>query len=333
MLKKVHIRLLTSMCITIALSVPVLAQITGVPQAQPATIEGTVTDLANNILAGATVVLQGPTPSDGRTLITDDKGFFQFKGLKPRVPYRVVVSAKGFTIWTSPVVNLSPGQYKILNGKIQIAKVQTTVVVHPSPNQIAKAQVQQELHQRVFGVFPNFYVVYERHPKPLTPKLKFKLAFRTTIDPVTIGGVALLAGIEQASNYPDYGQGALGYAKRLGASSADGFTDIMFGGAILPSLLHQDPRYFYQGTGTTKSRLLHALSFPIIARGDNGKLQPNFSSIGGDVASSAISYAYYPKANLTSGLIPRNVALSASERALSGILQEFVLPKFTHKGK
>ena len=33
----------------------------------------------------------------------------------------------------------------------------------------------------------------------------------------------------------------------------------MIGGAILPSLLHQDPRYFYQGSGTKKSRALHAL--------------------------------------------------------------------------
>jgi len=76
----------------------------------------------------------------------------------------------------------------------------------------------------------------------------------------------------------------------------------MIGGAILPSLLHQDPRYFYQGTGTTKSRVLHAVSFPFICRGDNGRLQPNYSTIGGDLGSAAIANAYYPASNRGLGL-------------------------------
>jgi hypothetical protein len=58
----------------------------------------------------------------------------------------------------------------------------------------------------------------------------------------------------------DFQQGAKGYGQRFGAVAADGITDITIGGAILPSLLHQDPRYFYQGTGTTKSHLFHAIS-------------------------------------------------------------------------
>jgi hypothetical protein len=73
-----------------------------------------------------------------------------------------------------------------------------------------------------------------------------------------------------------------------GKKTAHGFSDIMIGGAILPSLLHQDPRYFYQGTGTTRSRLLHAMSNPFASKGDNGRLQPNYSTIGGDLAASAL---------------------------------------------
>jgi hypothetical protein len=76
----------------------------------------------------------------------------------------------------------------------------------------------------------------------------------------------------------------------------------MIGGAILPSLLHQDPRYFYQGTGTKKSRALHALSNSFVCKGDNGRRQPNYSSIGGDLASAAISNAYYPASNRGVGL-------------------------------
>src|ERR1700719_3198838 len=84
-----------------------------------------------------------------------------------------------------------------------------------------------------------------------------------------------------------YVEGMKGYGQRFGSVYTNGLTDIMVGGAILPSILHQDPRYFYQGTGTTKSRLLHALSSPIIAHGNNGRLQPNYSSLGGYLASGA----------------------------------------------
>ncbi len=76
-------------------------------------------------------------------------------------------------------------------------------------------------------------------------------------------------------------QGAKGFGQRLGANYANGLTDIMIGGAILPSILHQDPRYFYQGTGTKKSRALHALSTRFICKGDNGLWQPNYSGLGG----------------------------------------------------
>ena len=160
--------------------------------------------------------------------------------------------------------------------------------------EIATEQVKIEEQQRVFGIIPNFYVVYDKNAAPLTTKLKFKLALKTSIDPVTFVGVGLLAGIDQAARPPRLREGAKGYGQRYGATYADGFTDIMIGGAILPSLLHQDPRYFYQGTGTTKSRTFHALSSPFICRGDNGRRQPNYSTIGGDLASAALANAYYP---------------------------------------
>jgi len=163
----------------------------------------------------------------------------------------------------------------------------------------------------------------------MTTKLKFRLAMKVSIDPVSIAGAAFMAGIKQAADTPDYQQGWKGYGQRFGAQYADAVTDIMFGGAILPSLLHQDPRYFYQGTGTTKSRILHAISNPFIARGDNGKLQPNFSSIGGDLISSAISNAYYPASNRGVGFTFNNLLIDTAERTATSLVQEFVLRRFT----
>jgi hypothetical protein len=107
----------------------------------------------------------------------------------------------------------------------------------------------------------------------------------------------------------------------------------MIGGAILPSLLHQDPRYYYQGTGTNKSRVLHALSSPFICKGDNGRWQPNFSSLGGDVASAALSSIYYPASNRGASRVFGDVLLSTSERMLNGVIQEFILRRLTPKAK
>jgi hypothetical protein len=103
----------------------------------------------------------------------------------------------------------------------------------------------------------------------------------------------------------------------------------MIGGAILPSLLHLDPRYFYQGTGTTKSRFMHAISSPFIARGDIGRWEPNYSSVGGDLATGAISNIYYPESNRGPGLVFENAAITSGGRMVNGLIQEFFLRRLT----
>ena len=305
------------------------------PKPQTGTIVGTVIDVNDDPVPDATIVLEGPVPGDPRQAMSNDNGFFEFKALGPGT-YHVTVSAKGFANWTSPALDLAPGQYEILTGsKLHIAEALTTITVAPAASQeeIATEQVKAAEQQRVLGIFPNFYVAYDRNAVPLTTKLKFKLATKVAFDPVTFIGVGLFAGINQAGDVPDYGQGAQGYAKRYGAGFADGFTDIMIGGAILPALLHQDPRYFYQGTGTVKSRALHAIISPFVCRGDNGKPQPNYSTMGGDLASAAISNAYYPESNRGPGLVFGNFLIGTGERALANVAQEFILRKFTPKAK
>ncbi|MCU1269741.1 MAG: hypothetical protein JWN74_1035 [Acidobacteriaceae bacterium] len=305
------------------------------PKPRTGIIVGTVTDLNNDTVTGATVVLAGPAPKVSRTVVSNDNGFFEFNDVEPGTTYQVTVSAEGFANWTSPPLILKPGQYAILPGsKLRIAEAHTSITVTPaSSEEIAREQVKIEEQQRVFGVIPNFYVVYDHNAAPLTPKLKFRLATKVLIDPVTILGVAAVAGINQAGDLPNYGQGAQGYAKRFGAAYATGATDIMIGGAILPSLLHQDPRYFYQGTGTKKSRAWHAISSTFITRGDDGSRQPNYSTIGGDLASAAIANAYYPPADRGPGRVFQNVLINSGERALANLAQEFVLGRITSKGK
>ena len=300
----------------------------------PVTLIGTVTDVNGDAVIGAAVVLEGPAVNDRRTVVTDYSGFFKLNTLTPGTPYHLAVSADGFKDWNSPdVVRLNPGQVMDLTDvKLQIATVVTTVSVVASPlstEEIAVQQLKLEEKQRVLGVIPNFYVVYDHNAVALTTKMKYTLVLRTALDPVTIVGTAALAGIDQAADTPNYVQGAKGYGERLGASYTDGFTDILIGGAVLPSLLHQDPRYFYQGTGTKKSRALHALTSPFICKGDNGRWQPNYSSVGGDLASGAISNLYYPESNRGLGLVFGNALITTGGRMLNGLIQEFVLRKLT----
>jgi hypothetical protein len=300
------------------------------PEPQAGTIIGTVIDVNGGVVPGATVLLQDSSPDDDPHAVANDSGFFQFEHVKPGVPYHLTVSASGFADWTSSEVILRPGQYFELSGiRLRIAAAVTTVRAVISNEEIATEQVKAEEEQRVLGFIPNFYVTYDRHPVPLTPKLKFRLALRATTDPVTFLGTAFVAGMDQAADKFDFQQGAKGYFQRFGASYANGFTDIMIGGALLPSILHQDPRYFYQGMGTNKSRILHALSYPFICRGDNGHLQPNYSSLGGYLASGAISNAYYPASNRGPGLVLNTALVDIGASMANGLLQEFVLRKLT----
>lgn len=303
--------------------------------AQATAVNGTVTDTNGDIVPGATVTLDGGSAADRQTVTSNDSGFFEFKGLKASVPYHVTITAPGFIAWTSPAINLTSGQFFTLTGiQIQLAGGVSSVTVYSSTEQIATQQVQIEEQQRVLGIIPNFYVVYDaKSAVPMTAKLKFKMALRVSYDPISFLGAAFLGGVNQAANTPDYPQGWLGYGQRVGAVYADGFTDIMFGGAILPSLLHQDPRYFYQGTGTIKSRTLHALANPFICRGDNGKNQINYSSMGGDLISASISNAYYPKSNRGVGFVFTGFAIDTAEREASSVIQEFVIRKLTPSAK
>lgn len=299
------------------------------PAPQPARIAGTVVDTNGDIIPGAEIVVDTPSQRS-RSTVANDNGFFQVDNLEPGTGYQVTVNAKGFADWKSPEVVLSPGQVDLLNGiKLPILGEEASVVVVASRDDPAVEQVKIEEQQRVLGFIPNFYVSYDKNAAPLSPRLKFELALRVSVDPVTLAGTSFLAATDQAAHYPDYVEGMKGYGQRFGAIYTNDLTDIMVGGAILPSILHQDPRYFYQGTGTTKSRLMHALSSPLICKGDNGRWQPNYSSVGGYLASGAIANAYYPNSNRGAGLVFNTFAVDFSANIANGVLQEFVLRRLT----
>lgn len=304
------------------------------PEPRPGIIIGTAVDVNGDPVPNATVELKSLDSSHPQTVTTAESGGFEFQDVPPGVPYEVTITAQDFAEWDSATMTLEPGQFKIVTG-IQL-RVQTqiaTLDVHYDSVQVATEQLKAEEHQRVLGFIPNFYVTYEKDPASLTAKMKFQLALRTSIDPITVAGVFGWAGIRQASGNLNYGQGWGAYGKRVGVTAAGSFSDVMIGDAILPSLLHQDPRYFYQGTGTTGSRIRHAILSPFIARGDNGRWQPNYSSIGGDLAASALSNLYYPQANRGAGLMFGNFAIGTAERIGASLAQEFIVGRFMKRNR
>jgi hypothetical protein len=196
---------------------------------------------------------------------------------------------------------------------------------------MAQEQLNVEMKQRFLGVIPNYYMSYDPHPLPLTPKQKFTLAARFTLDPVSFGITGLTAGVQQANgDYKGFGPGPGGYGKRYAAATGTFLNSTLIGGAILPSILHQDPRYFYKGTGSIKSRTLYAIANAVICKGDNGHWQFNVSSIGGGLAAGAISNFYYPAANrdgVESTFV--ELAIGLAENAAGNIAQEFFFRKLT----
>ncbi|WP_236657210.1 hypothetical protein [Acidisarcina polymorpha] len=197
---------------------------------------------------------------------------------------------------------------------------------------MATEQVEAAEQQRLFGVLPNFYSSYVWDAAPLTTKLKFNLALRSATDPVTILSSGFLAGVQQAGNtFPGYGQESGGYLQRFGAAYGDDVISRMLGSAILPSMLRQDPRYFYKGSGTKRSRILYAIAATVVCKGDNGHWQPNYSYLGGSLAAGGIANLYHPGGDRGTSLTFRNFTIDTGGHALNNLMREFVFKKLTTK--
>jgi Carboxypeptidase regulatory-like domain len=308
------------------------AQSTEAQDTKTGSILGTVVDSNNDTIPNATVVLQKPV-GEPLTVVTKDDGSFAFHDVTPGIAYQIRVTVEGYGDWNSSVI-IEPGQDKTLTDiQLRIMAAHRAVTVTYSSKAVAAQQLKTEEHQRVLGFIPNIFVTYEPHPEPLTAGMKFHLAYKGLTHPTFFAFEALWAGVEQAADMTDYRQGARGYGERFGANLASGTSEALFANAVLPSLLHQDPRYFYRGSGTKGSRAWHAVLAPLVCQGDNGKSQPNYSQMGGSLISAALSNTYYPDSQRGAGLVFANFGTSMGLHVALGLAQEFVLSRFTSKHK
>jgi hypothetical protein len=305
-------------------------QATQQPEAPaPGTITGTVVDPKGAALVGAKVSLTREGQSLAADVLTGDDGQFLFANVTPGT-FQVTVSGEGFAMQTASGVLGAKESFLVPQIALAVATAVTEVRVELSPFEVAQEQIKEQEKQRVLGVIPNFYVSYVPNAAPLSPKQKFHLAWKSTVDPVSFGVTGVVAGIQQwQDDFSGYGQGAQGYAKRYGASYADFAISTFIGSAILPSILKQDPRYFYKGTGSKKSRVLYAIANSVICKGDNGRWQPNYSAVMGSFAAGGISNLYYPASDRGGSLIVENAIIGIAASAGVNLLQEFVMKKLT----
>jgi hypothetical protein len=299
-------------------------------QQRSGSISGNVVDQTGANISGALVKLEQEGQFSSREALSDGNGQFSFSNVVPG-QFHLTITSPGLTSQEFSGI-LSPAEaYVTPIIMLAIATQVTEVHVSLTPDELAEVQIKDQEKQRVLGFIPNFYVSYVPNAAPLSSKRKFELAWKSASDPVTFVAVGFVAGLDQAGDrWGAYGQGAQGYAKRFGASYADVFVGTFIGSAALPSLLKQDPRYFYKGSGTKRSRILYALANSVICKGDNGRWQANYSSILGNLAAGGISNLYYPANDRNGvGLVFSNALIRLGETAVANIFQELIAPKLT----
>ena len=274
----------------------------------------------------------GADQSLKQEVLSGADGQFSFAHAVPG-SFQLTITSAGFATQTASGTLHSGEIYVAPPMALAVATTVAEIDVGVSQTEVAEEQIKVEEKQRVLGVLPNFYVSYIPDAVSLTAKQKFKLAWKTVVDPVTLVFVGGVAGVEQAENdFRGYGQGAQGYGKRFGATYADTVAGTYIGAAILPSLLKQDPRYFYKGTGSKPSRILYAMANSVICKGDNGRWQTNYSNILGSLAAGGISNLYYPAQNRGGvELTFESAAIGIGATAVANLFQEFFIRKLTPK--
>jgi hypothetical protein len=206
------------------------------------------------------------------------------------------------------------------------ALVGILVCARALPAQTSGPSAPEQDNRRILGIMPNYSTGPDRSApfQPLTTREKFHLATQSTFDPGTFVLSAIYTGISQAENqYPEWGQGAAGFGKRYAAALTGLVTGDYLAGAILPTLLHQDPRYFRLAQGTVLHRTVYAMSRIFVIRSDSGKDVANWSELAGNAGSAAIATTYYPSSSRTVGDAASQWGFQVGTDALLNVVKEF----------
>ena len=231
----------------------------------------------------------------------------QSPGPDQAAPVQPQVSAPQTNAPQSPAAPASPGQ---------------TGTTAPADKE--KEIEKQEQSQRVLGLYPQFSVTSRGNAPPLTPGGKFHLFFKSAFDPFEFVLAGLQAGDDQAEDeFPAYGEGVKGFAKRYAADFGDSVSAGFFSNYFWPVLLKEDPRYFRLGEGTGRHRFVYSLEQEFVCHTDKGGRFFNLSNVLGAFSAGALSNTYHPQADRGVGLTARGATYALAYGSLGGLLSEF----------
>ncbi len=168
-------------------------------------------------------------------------------------------------------------------------------------------------NDRLFYTLPNFLSVKQQQLPPLPVKDKFKVVALGNFDFIQYPWWGLISAISQAENSePQFGQGWAAFGKRYGTTAGDSSVENFMVGAVFPSILRQDPRFYYSEEGGIPYRIGYAVSRMVITRSDSGHRQFNYSEIFGAATAAVVSdYTYHPKSTYVNGkFVPSDRTIS-----------------------
>jgi len=194
---------------------------------------------------------------------------------------------------------------------------------------------RKEQSQRTLGILPQFLVTNRQNASPLTSRQKFHLFAKEAFDPVEFAVVGAQAGLSQAEDeFPGYGQGGEGYAKRYGAALGDEVSSGFWSNFFYPTLFKDDPRYFRLGEGSLTRRAAYSVKQEFVCHTDRGGRTFNFSNVLGAFTAGGISNLYYPKGDRGFELTMSRAGIAIAYGTLGGLFDEFgpdVRRKLFHK--
>ncbi len=312
------------------ISLPVLSATEPAPLAA---LNGQVADPTGALIPGARIRLHATSPAIEIEATADTSGRFVFPALQPG-DYSVSISAAGFETFQTSAFLLSASETRSLpTVTLAIPAHHADATVTVTRRELAGTELHTAEQQRIAG-FPDFYTSFTWNAVRLDAPQKLSLGLHATTDRMAFLTAGLVSSAEQINGtFPGFGSGPASFGKRFGAAYADGFIGKFLGAAIFPSLLRQDPRYFYMGPARPlKERVRHAVLSGFLTRGDNGHQQPNLSHIFGNASAGALSSLYHPASDSAGKLALRNALLGTVGEAGVNLARELLLRRFMHGG-
>jgi len=289
-------------------------------------ITGVVSDIQGGLIPGAHVAAErtGAPKSETQETNAGPLGHFRFTELLPG-SYTIIITMPGFETYRLQNIVLKPDEdYELPEVALPIARTEADATVTVTEEQLAEAELNDELHQRVLGILPNYYTSYIWDAAPLNTRQKFKLAIRSATDPVFFASTAITAGIQQANNtYPEYGDGVGGYFTRYAAAYGDAIVGRIVTSVLFNSLFHEDPRYFVMTNGSFPRRAFHAILSTVTQRGDDKHWHPAYANFLGDATTGLITSTWHPGSNIGT-VVLNDTFYGLGGQAIRNLAREFL---------